>query len=145
MTGFWRGSGPSRALLAAAGLLAGPAPGFADCDMPTLAPAEVAAGPAAADGRQWRVVTGVMGVCDAGARGFAVDLPGLGRPVETARVQLALTGFNRRYGVHQMAFAVLSAQAAPTPKGVQVTFAARVDGLEHYQLGYTLYLVTAKP
>jgi hypothetical protein len=114
---------------------------LAACDLPVVGPTDLPIGPAA-DGRSVHLVMGVVGICDVAAHSFEVDLPAL-RDRGPARVQLSLAGFSRRYGVRQTGFFIGRAEAAATAAGVRIDYAATIDGLERYQLAYTLYLSAA--
>ena len=115
--------------------LAGPA---LACDMPSIAPTDIPLGDQA-DGRRLHVVTGTLGICDPAAREAEIDLGAL-HDLRGVKVQLSIAGFARRYGVHQIGFSLQAVEAVPTPKGVKIRYTATVDGLDRYQLAYTLYL-----
>jgi hypothetical protein len=117
-------------------------PAAAACDLPALGPV-AGARLGQENGRVLDVVTGVAAVCDPASRSFAIDLPDL-HGIEAVQAQLTLAGFSRRYGVHQIGFVLQSVTATPTAKGVNVAYGAAVDGLDRYQLAYTLF-ITAKP
>ena len=124
-------------LLAALATTASVHAAAAACDLPTVGPTDL---PIGAQGDMTvHVVTGIVGICDPATRTFEIDLPAL-HGIRTAAVQLSLAGFDRRYGVHQIGFVLQSEKATPTAKGVAVQYGAAVDGLDRFQLAYTLYL-----
>jgi hypothetical protein len=114
-------------------------PAEAACDMPDVPPIDVPAG-TLKDGAQLHIVSGAVGLCDAASREIAVDLPNL-HGIRDAKVRVALGGFIRKYGVHQIGFTLQGEAADVTPTGVKIRFSALIDGLERYQLAYTLFVV----
>lgn len=134
---------PLKLLLIVMGLLAGAlSESEAACDLPTLPPGEVATIPQDG-GAQLHVEIGTIGVCDMGLRAFDIALPNAGT-IQNVKVQLALAGFIRHYGVRQIGFTLRSVDAGHDQNGVNVRYTAAIDGLDRYQLAYTLY-VTEKP
>ena len=125
------------ACLCSAPSLAAPLP----CDAPSLPPAEVSA-TAGPNGTHIHVLVGTIGTCNVSLRDFRLELPSL-QGLRGATAQLSLAGFTRRYGLHQIGFTLRKVDAAFDPQGVNIRFTAITEGLDSFQLAYTLYVTTS--